>query len=190
MNPFMNNSTHSARPIVLMILNLPPWLCNKRKYIMMLGLIPGPHQPGKVLLNNNGVEAWDEHKHEYFQLQAILFVTVSDSPVARNFRSSMPLPPPRPLTEHASTLPTPKSYRRLWSTPSTASAPVHAVTSTALPSTSFDRFVLDLNRFARTMPPPPAPEHAVDLDRFTDAPDRALHRCPRPRASLNSIVWY
>jgi hypothetical protein len=29
MNPFMNNSTHSTWPIVLIILNLPPWLCNK-----------------------------------------------------------------------------------------------------------------------------------------------------------------
>jgi hypothetical protein len=99
MNPFMNNnSTHSTWPIVLTILNLPPWLCNKWKYIMMSGLIHGPHQPGndidtyfrtlvedlKVLWNNNGVEAWDEHKREYFQLQAILFVTVNDSPVARN----------------------------------------------------------------------------------------------------------
>jgi hypothetical protein len=65
---------------------------------MMLGLIPGPHQPGndidtyfrplvkdlKVLWNNNGVEVWDEHKREYFELQAILFVIVSDSLVARN----------------------------------------------------------------------------------------------------------
>jgi hypothetical protein len=82
MNPFMNNSTHRTWPIVLTILNLPPWLCNKQKYIMMSGLIPGPHQPGndidtyfrplvedlKVLWNNNGVEVWDEHKHEYFQL--------------------------------------------------------------------------------------------------------------------------
>jgi hypothetical protein len=64
----------------------------------MSGLIPMPHQPGididtyfrplvedlKVLWNNNRVEVWDEHKREYFQLQAILFVTVSDSPVARN----------------------------------------------------------------------------------------------------------
>jgi hypothetical protein len=25
---------------------LPPWLCNKWKYIMMSGLIPGPQQPG------------------------------------------------------------------------------------------------------------------------------------------------
>jgi hypothetical protein len=98
MNPFMNNSTHITWPIVLMILNLPPWLCNKQKYIMMPGLIPGPHQTGndintyfrhlvqdlKVLWNNNGVEVWNKHKHEYFQLQTILFVVVSDSPVTRN----------------------------------------------------------------------------------------------------------
>jgi hypothetical protein len=65
---------------------------------MMSDLIPGSHQPRndtntyfrplvedlKVLWNNNGVEVWDEHKREYFQLQAILFVIVSDSPAARN----------------------------------------------------------------------------------------------------------
>jgi hypothetical protein len=85
MNSFMNNSTHSTWPIVLRILNLPPWLCNKRKNIMISGLIPGPHQPEndidtyfrhlvedlKVLWNNNGVEVWDENKCEYFQLQVI-----------------------------------------------------------------------------------------------------------------------
>jgi hypothetical protein len=83
---------------MLTILNLPHWLCNKLKYIMMSGLIPRLHQPGndidtyfrplvedlKVLCNNNGVLVWDEHKREYFQHQAILFVTVSDSPAARN----------------------------------------------------------------------------------------------------------
>jgi hypothetical protein len=46
MNPFLNNRTHSTWPIVLTILNLPPWLCNKREYIMMSGLIPGPQQFG------------------------------------------------------------------------------------------------------------------------------------------------
>jgi hypothetical protein len=65
---------------------------------MMLGLIPGSHQPRndidtyfrplveylKVLWNNNRVEVWDEHMREYFKLQAILFVTISDSPAARN----------------------------------------------------------------------------------------------------------
>jgi hypothetical protein len=98
MNSFMNNSTHSTWSIALMILNLPPWVCNKQKYIMMSGSISGPHQSGndidtyfrplvedlKVLWNNNGVEVWDEHKREYFKLQAILFMIVSDSPAARN----------------------------------------------------------------------------------------------------------
>jgi hypothetical protein len=46
MNLFMNNSTHSTWPIVLMILNLPPWLCNKRQYILLSRLISGPQQPG------------------------------------------------------------------------------------------------------------------------------------------------
>jgi hypothetical protein len=46
MQPFMNNSTHSTWPIVLTILNLHLWLCNKQKYIMMSELIPGPQQPG------------------------------------------------------------------------------------------------------------------------------------------------
>jgi hypothetical protein len=80
MNPFMNNSTHNTWPIVLTTWNLPPWLCNKLKYIVMSELIPRPQQPGndidtyfrhlvedlKVLWNNDGVQVWDEHKREYF----------------------------------------------------------------------------------------------------------------------------
>jgi hypothetical protein len=98
MNPFMNNSTHSTWPIVLTILNLPPWLWNKWKYIMMSGLIPGLQQPRndidtyftpmvedlKELWYNDRVQVWDEHNHEYFGLKVILFVTISDSPVAHN----------------------------------------------------------------------------------------------------------
>jgi hypothetical protein len=98
MNPFMNSSTHSTRPIVLTILILPPWLCNKLKYIMMSRLISGPQQLGNdidtyfrplvedlmELWYSDGVLVWDEHKHEYFGLKAILFMTVSDSPAARN----------------------------------------------------------------------------------------------------------
>jgi hypothetical protein len=98
MNPFLNNSTHNTWPIVLTILNLPRWLCNKRKYIMMSGLIPGPQQLEndidiyfrpldedlKELWYNDGVQVWDEHKREYFGLKAILFVIVSDSSAAHN----------------------------------------------------------------------------------------------------------
>jgi hypothetical protein len=35
-----------------------------------------------------------------------------------------------------------------------------------MPSTPLDRFALDLDRFTRSTLPPPALEHAVDLDRF------------------------
>jgi hypothetical protein len=94
MNSFMNSSTW---PIVLTILNIPPWLCNKQKYIMMSGLTLGPQQLGNnigtyfrplvedlmELWYNDRVQVWDEHKREYFGLKAILFVTVSDSLVAR-----------------------------------------------------------------------------------------------------------
>jgi hypothetical protein len=64
----------------------------------MLGLILGPQQPRndidpyfrplvgdlKELWYNNGVQVWDEHKHEYFGLKAILFVTINDSSMACN----------------------------------------------------------------------------------------------------------
>jgi hypothetical protein len=65
---------------------------------MLLALIPKPQQPRndidtyckplvedlKVLWYNPGVEVWDEHKHQYFQLKAILFVATSNSQEARN----------------------------------------------------------------------------------------------------------
>jgi hypothetical protein len=64
----------------------------------MSGLILGPQQHGndidtyfrpivedlKELWYNDGVQVWDEYKREYFSLKAILFVTVNDSPAARN----------------------------------------------------------------------------------------------------------
>jgi hypothetical protein len=98
MIPFLNSSTHSTWPIVLTVLNIPPWLCNKQKYIMMSELISGPQQlvndintyfmplveDLKELWYNDGLQVWDEHKREYFGLKAILFVTCSDSSTARN----------------------------------------------------------------------------------------------------------
>ena len=43
MNPFGNLSTnHSSWPILLMIYNLPHWLCVKQKYIMLSMMIAGP----------------------------------------------------------------------------------------------------------------------------------------------------
>jgi hypothetical protein len=47
MNPFgEHSSSYSTWPVTLCIYNLPPWLCMKRKFIMMLVLIQGPRQPG------------------------------------------------------------------------------------------------------------------------------------------------
>ena len=81
MNQFINNITHSTWPILLTIFNLPPWLCNKRKYIMLSGLIPGPNELGNdndtylrplvedlKILWSEGVEVWDQYKREYFKL--------------------------------------------------------------------------------------------------------------------------
>jgi hypothetical protein len=38
--------SHSTWPVTLCIYNLPPWLCMKRKFIMMPVLIQGLKQPG------------------------------------------------------------------------------------------------------------------------------------------------
>ncbi|KAL4563659.1 hypothetical protein LXL04_027704 [Taraxacum kok-saghyz] len=75
-NPFGNMSTHhSTWPVLLCIYNLPPWLCMKRKYIMMSLLIQGPRQPGNdidvylapliedlKILWNSGVDVYDATK--------------------------------------------------------------------------------------------------------------------------------
>jgi Transposase family tnp2 len=47
MNPYGNMSSHhSTWSVLLCIYNLPPWLCMKRRYIMMPLIISGPKQPG------------------------------------------------------------------------------------------------------------------------------------------------
>jgi len=47
MNPFgERNSTHSTWPVILPMYNLPTWLCQKRKYLLLSVLIQGPKHPG------------------------------------------------------------------------------------------------------------------------------------------------
>ena len=99
MNPFGEQScSHSTWPVTLCIYNLPPWLCMKRKFIMMPVLIQGPKQPGNdidvylrplvdellQLWAEPGVKVWDEHKQESFDLRALLFVTINDWPALSN----------------------------------------------------------------------------------------------------------
>ena len=45
------SSRHCCWPIIVIISNLPPWLCMTRKFMMLSLLISGPQQPG----NNIGV---------------------------------------------------------------------------------------------------------------------------------------
>ncbi|KAI3496562.1 hypothetical protein L1887_38927 [Cichorium endivia] len=98
LNPFGKmSSRHSTWPVLLCIYNLPPWLCMKRKYIMMSLLIQGPKQPGNDIdvflapllddmkeLWNSGVQVYDAYKKEYFQLRAMIFCTISDFPAYAN----------------------------------------------------------------------------------------------------------
>ena len=46
-NPHKNmTSKHSCWPVLIVTYNLPPWLCMKRKFMMLSLLISGPRQPG------------------------------------------------------------------------------------------------------------------------------------------------
>jgi hypothetical protein len=92
------SSSHSTWPVTLCIYNLPPWLCMKRKFIMMSVLIQGPKQPSNdvdvylrplveellLLWNKTGVCMWDEHKQEHFDQRALLFVIINDWPALSN----------------------------------------------------------------------------------------------------------
>ncbi|XP_071687302.1 uncharacterized protein [Rutidosis leptorrhynchoides] len=97
-NPFGDlSSRHITWPVLLCIYNLPPWLCMKRKYIMMSLLIQGPKQPGNDIdvylqplvdemmeLWSTGIQVYDAFKKEYFQLRAMLFCTINDFPAYGN----------------------------------------------------------------------------------------------------------
>ncbi|XP_073139031.1 uncharacterized protein [Henckelia pumila] len=71
--------------------NLPPWLCMKRKFVMLTLLISGPRQPGNDIdvylaplvdglkcLWDKGVEAYDAYRQESFSLRAVLLWTIND----------------------------------------------------------------------------------------------------------------
>ncbi|GJV43496.1 transposon protein, CACTA, En/Spm sub-class [Tanacetum coccineum] len=91
------SSRHSTWPVLLCVYNLPPWLCMKRKYIMMSLLIQGPKQPGNDIdvylepliedmktLWNTGVEVYDAYAKDNFLLRAMIFCTISDFPAYGN----------------------------------------------------------------------------------------------------------
>jgi hypothetical protein len=75
------------------IYNLPPWLCHKRKYLLLTTLISGPKQVAvdidvflEPLMENmqklweHVANVWDEYKQEHFNLKAIIFCTINGNP--------------------------------------------------------------------------------------------------------------
>jgi Transposase family tnp2 len=98
MNPYGNMSSHhSTWPVLLCIYNLSPWLCMKRRYIMMLLMISGPKQPGNDIdvflallieelksLWENGARVWDAYRKEFFTLFVMLLCTINDFPAYGN----------------------------------------------------------------------------------------------------------
>jgi hypothetical protein len=75
MNPFGENRiVHSTWPVILIMYNLPTWLCHKRKYLMLSILIQGLKQVGididvfweplmedMIKLLNKGMSMWDQY---------------------------------------------------------------------------------------------------------------------------------
>ncbi|MBK5591046.1 hypothetical protein JJ728_23120, partial [Salmonella enterica subsp. enterica serovar Typhi] len=79
------------------IYNLPPYLCMKRKYILMSLMISGPRQPGNGIdvylapliedlkkLWDEGEPVFDAYREEMFTLRAMLFCTINDFPAYGN----------------------------------------------------------------------------------------------------------
>ncbi|BBH07141.1 hypothetical protein Prudu_018990 [Prunus dulcis] len=84
---------HAARKSIDVTYNLPPWLCMKRKFMMLSLLISGPKQPGNDIdvylepLIDDLKSLWvgirgvyDAHNGEYFTLRAALMWTINDFP--------------------------------------------------------------------------------------------------------------
>ena len=86
-NPYGTlSSTHSTWPALLVIYNLPPWLCMKCKNVMLSMIISGPKQPRNNIdvylvpliedlkkLWEEGVDVFDAYKQESFKLHAMIF---------------------------------------------------------------------------------------------------------------------
>ncbi|KAL6551327.1 hypothetical protein OROMI_021815 [Orobanche minor] len=93
-NPFGNlSTTHSMWPVILARLNLPPWDCMKRSFLMLSLLIPGKKSPGKYIdvylqpLVKELTELWVEGSVTFdvsckqnFWMHAAVLWTINDFP--------------------------------------------------------------------------------------------------------------
>ena len=90
-------SKHSSWSVLTITYNLPPWLCMKRKFMMLYLLISRPRQPSNdidaylaPLVNDLktlwevGVKACDAHQRDFFTLNVILLWTINDFPTYGN----------------------------------------------------------------------------------------------------------
>ena len=91
------SSRYSCWPIIMICYNLPPWLCMKRKFMMLTLLLSGPRQPGNDIdlylaplvddlkrLWDVGVDTFDARCQEMFKLKAVLLWTINDFPAYGN----------------------------------------------------------------------------------------------------------
>jgi hypothetical protein len=92
MNPFgERTNTHSTLPVILTMYNLPTWLCQKRKYLLLSVFIQGSKHPSIDIdifleplmqemetLWKEGIDIIDGFTWQTFNLRAIIFVTIHD----------------------------------------------------------------------------------------------------------------
>ncbi|XP_017248523.2 uncharacterized protein LOC108219537 [Daucus carota subsp. sativus] len=99
-NPHNNGLTnrYSCWPVVLVTYNLPPWLCMKRKFMMLTILVFGPHEPGnnidvflqplvddlKKLWEEGEPNVYDAFTKSFFTLRAALLWMINDFPAYGN----------------------------------------------------------------------------------------------------------
>nr|XP_017229022.1 PREDICTED: uncharacterized protein LOC108204204 [Daucus carota subsp. sativus] len=99
-NPHNNGLTnrYSCWPVTLVTYNLPPWLCMKRKFMMLTILVSGPHEPGnnidvflqplvddlKKLWEEGEPNVYDAFTKSFFTLRAALLWTINDFPAYGN----------------------------------------------------------------------------------------------------------
>ncbi|XP_017227964.2 uncharacterized protein LOC108203507 [Daucus carota subsp. sativus] len=95
-NPLNNGLTdrYSCWRVVLITYNLPPWLCMKRKFVMLTVLVSGPHEPGNNIdvflqpLIDDLLKLWEEGEpnvydastNSSFTFRAMLLWTINDFP--------------------------------------------------------------------------------------------------------------
>ncbi|XP_050238139.1 uncharacterized protein LOC126687627 [Mercurialis annua] len=92
--PFTNfGQQYSSWPVILTPYNLPPGLCMKDEFMLLTILVPGPRNPKHLMdiflqplvaelnqLWECGVQTYDVHKRQNFQLKAALMWTINDFP--------------------------------------------------------------------------------------------------------------